>query len=56
MFSIIRELLEFYRHKIVEYDSEYQQLFKKLENYSHIEQDLVSIILANCTSKVVDFN
>ena len=37
----VRELLQFYRQKFLQYDSEYQELCKKIEGYQCIQQELV---------------
>ena len=36
-----RELLEYYRTKVAEYDSEYDALIKKLDKYRSAYEDMV---------------
>ena len=43
----LRELLQFYRDKFTEYDSEYQDLCKKIETYESIQIEMVPNI-ASC--------
>ena len=48
-----RELLEYYRQKITEYDEEYEKLVKRIEKYKCTYESVVSVELNKLTENVL---